>query len=279
MNKNARRALIGLGLTLGLGLLTVTGGVVMQAVNPGWNHGGNAENPFPNKKINKEFNPKFVTLIYIDFKGTTNSVPDITNIRATRIQFLSAGWPNGKNDWDSNQAQIAYWINYLNDETSDPLKTEKPNFWVYDNPFGLAFNQPNHVVFYIRDKNIEYDTHPVWFSDVLIRKGQNGKLESAQPNWSFFGASVETPHDAQNKPLILPGYSQNVLYIKNFFRKRGGIWPLFYYSKIGEKDPHDYSLNINTVMEVSGLGKGKLTLPIIFDPDTGNNGGGEPTAP
>lgn len=271
-------ALVAFGGVAAVAFVAFIASAVMTAVNPGWNHGQDATKSHPDSKI--AFDPKYTTLLYLDLKGSGDTRPDVTNLKAVRIQFRSVGWPNGTNTWETNQAEIAKWINYLNNDDNDALQTIRPDFWVHDNPTYLHFNQPNHVAIYIRDKNVKYDNIPVWFSDVLIDKDENGKPKDAHENWSFFNAEIKTPVSPQGAALIGDDYSQEVLYMKNLFRHKSGWGPFKDYYKIKEKNPHDYSLNINALLEVDGgVGSQLVRLPIVLDPDTGNNGGGEPTAP
>ncbi|HYI39725.1 MAG TPA: hypothetical protein VE053_05330 [Allosphingosinicella sp.] len=260
----------------GVGLVAFIVGALKMAVNPRWNHGRDPTKGHPNSKI--VFDPKFTTLLYLDFRSSASAQSNVTHLRAVRIQFRSIGWKKGKNDWETNQEEISKWIKYLNDDTSSPLCTIKPDFWVYDHPTELFFNQPNHLAIYIRDKNINFDSRPVWFSDVLIKADSSGKPLPARENWSFFDASVVTPIDCTGKPSIQEGCSQEVLYMKNYFRHKCGFFPFIHYYKIKAGNEHLYSLNINALLEVAGQAAQAVTLPIVLDPDTGNNGGGEPTA-
>jgi hypothetical protein len=255
------------------------GVALLFGYNPKWNHGRDPAEPHhPNSKIDRQFDPKYIMLLYMDWEDSHGTIKDVLRVRAIKLQFRSTGWGNpANNTWENNQQQIAYWINYLNAGNIPPPLPDQ--MYVGHGLKDFNFNQPHHVVIYIQNTDVRYNPrYPVWFSDVLVNSATNPP-EGAEKNYSFFAAQVKTPVDASNKPAIVGGYSTRVIYMKNFFRRRS--W--FGYPEITK--PKSYSLKINALGRVTDL-SGNLVdtsgqpwaniLPFIIDPDTGNMGGGDP---
>lgn len=276
MTTTKRRMLVGTVIVAAL-IIGAGGSAIMTAFNPGWNHGGDpSDKHHPNPKVDREFDPKWTMLLYMDVNDDPSQG---LRIRAVRLQFRSKGWQEDgdlsdgqtTNTWSTNQNQVTDLINLLN---SGRLPTASQDMRVYPGMANIVFNQPHHVIVYIKNKNVGFDgAHPVWFADTLLEPDAKGKRD-AHTNRSFFAASIEKPVDSQNRPINL-NYSQQVIYMKNFFRGRG----VFGYYTIGDglDNRHSYALNINTDVNVTDTnGNGTMRIPLILDPDTGNMGGGDP---
>ncbi|MET1112880.1 MAG: hypothetical protein ABWX67_15290 [Allosphingosinicella sp.] len=249
--------------------------------NPDWNHGGNPTDPHhPSSSIDAAFDPKYIMLLYMDTEDSFGAIQDTLRVRAVRVQFRSVKYGNpAANTWENNQQQIAEVINQLN---AGGMPTPAPqSVYVKQGLTDFDFNQPHHVVIYIQNKDVHYNpVYPIWFRDILVEPGPDGKPQKADKNWSFFAAAVKIPMVA-GKPAITGNFSKHLIYVKNFYRVKG-LGP--YYSNISTRQ--SYALQINALVRLTDTAgndadtSGKASaniLPITIDPDTGNMGGGEPT--
>jgi hypothetical protein len=276
MNKT-RRSLLA-GSVLFIGILAVVGGITQQFYNEDWNHGGKPTDAnHPNGKVNREFDPKYIMLLYMEVED--NDVSSALHVRAFRLQFLSEGYGEPTNNTlVANQRKIVDQINNLN---ATGTWIPSSDLIVKQGLRDFVFNQPHHFVIYIKNQHVKYNSnHPIWFGDTLLEPGPNGKPQEAEANRSFFGTQIKTMDGTNGTLVINPPYSNKIIYVKNFFR---GWNILDGYYKIGNK-MHPYSLNINAEIDVADSagsvtnmqGHAYGTIPIIIDPDTGNMGGGSP---
>lgn len=249
--------------------------------NPEWNHGRDPTDPHhPNPTIDQAFDPKYTMLLYLDMEDSFGSAQDIFRVRAIKLQFRSENWKNPSNNtWEKNQQRVAQWINHLN-AGNPPPPQQHDQMYVSHGLKEFVFNQPHHVVIYIQNRDIDYNNqYPVWFSDVLINSMSTNPPDKAAKNFSFFGAKVDTPRDANGNPAIIGPYNTQVIYMKNFFRRENWLG----YPEITHRQ--SYSLNINVLGKVTDLLGNPVDtsgqawaniIPFIIDPDTGNMGGGDP---
>ncbi|HET9639954.1 MAG TPA: hypothetical protein VFP12_12185 [Allosphingosinicella sp.] len=240
--------------------VVIVGGIVVTAVDPSTNQGGkpHAEN-HPNDKVNKNFNPDYTMLLYMEV--TSDMTLNVHQLQFPVFRVLK----NGKleNSWETNKTIVEYYINELNNGWTIPYD---PTLMVAKAGFnGFKFNQPHHFVIYIKNPNIKfYREYPILFGKLLLEKNYCPENPNrANKNRSFFGAKVESI-----STLGTADVSDQVLYVKNFYqyRKHRRYYPIGDKCKI-------YSLNINTLVTVDGTTR---QVPVIFDPDTGNMGGGDP---
>lgn len=271
MAQLTRRFIIGTAVVTVLAAL-VSAKIGMELYNPDWNHGGDpSKEKHPHNNTNDSFNPRYVMLLYMDIEDQ-DPAGDL-RVKAIRLQFPSVGWnpnepnPTQVNTWAANEQQVVHWINCLNrPPCSLPAQTQQ--FRINEGLDNFTFNQPHHFVIYIQNRNIEFNRrYPVWFAQHLSEM-ENNEHKKAKENWSFFGAKV------LDVTSITGNNSKKLVYVKNFFKG----WDFFKggYYKIGG-DRHSYSLSINAEMPATDLaGQSPLKLPIIIDPDTGNQGGGDP---
>jgi hypothetical protein len=229
---------------------------------PGLNYGDAPWKPHPVE--NTPFSPAKTALIHI-FLG------EDFQLHVTRVHFDAAiGTPN---EWADNEQRVSAWINYLNalppstlPPQPQPLPAPQPPSTPFVARLGLgsfAFNQPHHVVFYIKNKGVSYDSNiPVWFSDSLQDNVYGVRV--AGPNKSFFEAEV---YGVGN---IDPAFSDQVIHMKNYYMifRAGSYVPI-----VNGQDRVAYGININAAAQMAG---GGLALPIVIDPDTGNMGEGQP---
>ena len=308
LEKVEKRRRLFFGGALVFAFVAIAGGVTAKIWEPDWNHGGlpkSKEHPGGNV-VEDAFNPKYVMLLYLDIEDIGDA-GDL-RMRAVRLQFPSQGYAQGgkSNMWEHNKVEITNWINCLNKGTLTaprPVPSPTPSKdceWpnspkTHVKKEGLErfiFNQAHHFVIYIQNRNIEYhETDPAWFGRLLAEKDNNNKHKRASKNWSFFASQVLTPRDSSDDQtgdnLITGNNSLKLIYMKNFYKGRNDFGGGYHDLEHGEKEDNDngnghgkrsYSLSINASLPATTLtGTPSVTIPIILDPDTGNQGGGEPT--
>lgn len=277
-------------------LIAVGGGITAKVWEPDWNHGGLPKKEHPGgKAVDKTFNPKYVFLLYLDIEDVDPGGQ--LRMRAVTLQFPSQGYnpkENSSNTWTQNKTEITNWINCLNKNKfqfveANPnsvncewleYKPGKPNEYVRKEGLeDFRFNQQHHFIVYIQNKDIKYhDTDPIWFGKLRNKKDNNGKHMRASRNWSFFAARpiIPTTHknDKDGDILIVGDNSPQLIYMKNFYKGRNNFHGGYY--DLG-KEERNYSLNINAILVAAKWGgSSTITVPIIFDPDTGNMGAGDP---
>jgi hypothetical protein len=130
----------------------------------------------------------------------------------------------------------------------------------------FAFKSQHHLVIYFKTDGIDISDDPLWFGDMLqgeVLQHSNADYQ-ANPNYSFYGA-------AKTKTTIAGNWPKNILYVRNHYQKRGQYG--HGYAPLDPPDVRLYSMNVNLITTAE---PGGLTLPLIFDPDTGNMGTGQP---
>lgn len=219
------------------------------------NYGKEPWNPHPTVGI--AFTAVKTALIHIN-------IDDQFRMHVVRVHFDAV--TAGQNEWADNAPRVIDWINYLNSlaPSTDPDPAHAPT--PFSHSLGLtnfAFNQPHHVVFYVRNKMISYDrAFPVWFSDGLQDNVYGVKV--ASPNNSFFEAEV---YDVAG---IDSDFSDKLIHMKNYYHACENN---IYRPIVNWQERYAYAININAAAQ---LGFGTSAVPVVIDPDTGNMGEGQP---
>jgi hypothetical protein len=218
----------------------------------------------------KDFATKSVCLVYMEILAKP------FRINVARIYFENASMGS---DWTTVESEVTTLIDRLNsiafplaqtspvDPPWDLFSQEKYKYWVGLQDF--AFKRQHHVIFYVKNQESEFNgKKPIWFGDKLQGKvfGHVGSQGQADWNYSFYGAS--------RKELALKvnakEYSKAAVYVRNHYQK---LKDEAYDYIDNTTDKLVYALNINVITRTAD---GKLEVPMIIDPDTGNMGEGQP---
>jgi hypothetical protein len=202
------------------------------------------------------FNPAKTALVYM-------FLDQQFAVHVTRVHFDAV--TGGANEWGHNEARVAGWINYLNGRPPSTLPDPQDAPTAFTATLGLddfAFNQPHHVVYYVKNDRVSYDeAFPVWFGDTLREEVLGVRVASR--NKSFFEAEVYNV-------AAIATFSKKVIHMKNYYQmeQAGTYVPI-----VNGTNRLAYAININAgaQMQVGGW-----TLPLLIDPDTGNMGEGQP---
>ncbi|MDB5703600.1 MAG: hypothetical protein JWN66_716 [Sphingomonas bacterium] len=231
----------------------------IKSFDPASNQGKEPWNKNPNS--NAVFKPIRTALIYIEF------LPDFSLfVRRLHIPAVKTA---GNAEWSDEKDQIVEWINFLNKLPSiGSISLPSPTPTSYNQWLGLkdfAFKYAHHVVFYFKNRTIDFNQdYPVWFGkDLRDRAGGVMGIKTASPNYSFFDGDS---YDVGSQ--ITGSWCTKIFHMKNYYQKYDGTT----YKGIEPQDKFAYSLNLN-IEAIANDGGGAL---LIFDPDTGNMGGGQP---
>ena len=225
-------------------------GVSPQLFDPGWNNGDD-----PIKTGPEGFDPDRVCIVHLEF------LPDMT-VQANEVHQDAVKQP--RNDYDSNKFNIIDTINKLNSHT--PL--DKSHDW-YHNIDELSFGSAHHVIFYVKNKFVEFDpTYPLWFGGKTQNNHSSRADGMADKNEAFYDRKIYKESNIIGAVgAEIP--CQQLLYVKNYFTT-SNIFGC--HKKIGKSERIFYSLNLNLTVPEDGTSGSRV--PIIVDPDTGNMGTG-----
>lgn len=200
------------------------------------------------------FRPEHVALFHFELILH----PTQASLKARSAHF--AADRSGNNDWDANRPKIAQVINYLNGTSSDSTMILKENLG-FDK---LKFKKgQHHVVVYIKNKGLSFLRGlPLLFGDALIDKSK------AEKNGSFFDCATKQDIIGVLQDSM-GGCANEAVYMKNYFHRYDETRGV---QEINDSKSYMYSMNFLTTL--SAADDKLLLIPVIFDPDTGNMGGG-----
>lgn len=205
---------------------------------------------------NVTFAPRYITVLHLELQFTPKLL--LTGRRA-HFEVEKAEHV----ELSHIQSRVRAVINYLN------TGIDRPNYLYQKNDksglkgFGFRKGQ-HHFIIYIKNNGIEYNRDaPIWFG--LYRANS---LREASPNRTFYEAEVFSDKDITSGPPLF-------IYAKNYFRTATedvNDWMKPTNRRPIAGDNIVYSMNINASVQTTD--SPTLSIPLIFDPDTGNMGTG-----
>ena len=260
-------------------LLGVTGaGLALSACNawgPSGQHGAgvvpfgtspdHGDSPTASPPTNRKFAPNHIALVHVE------PLPDW----AMLVNYTSLDLPSGNTDETRLKRAAAIFTTKSNAAAGSKkarfreLRSNKPNdykdvhyfsrhggVYDYDDFSNFRFASQTEIFFFFDSTHIGFGS-PLMTATAMTSTGA-----SCAENYSFYGAMLVDEEDPVLQGLKGKG---RILRVRNYVMDKDG-------NKI--TTPVAYSLNIQLSVRNDSAGGG--TLPIIFDPDTGNGVGYEP---